>query len=374
MNATARPHLAELTSTRFFAAMAVFIGHLHMFGVPDWVVVLGGGFGVSFFFVLSGFILCYVYRDVFASGVTRADYRRFVVARIARVYPCYVLALLLLTAVYLAVGVKLPANAVTSWLANLFALQTFAPSYETQQHWNAPAWSISTEFMFYALCPLILAAVTRHARDRTTLVGLFLLTIAYAIITQTIALILVLDHGWDRTYWLDLMANRNIVWRLPEFAMGVLAASLLYEGHLGILERARVRNAVLLVSVLAVLALNLAPWPPPDSVKLLIVRQYRWGVAYMIPFTAIITVLAAGPTVVSGFLSTRPMTFLGDISYGVYIYHWIAWAALAAAINAGHDTRPWVAPAIGLTILLSAASHVWFERPVRRWIRARFGK
>jgi peptidoglycan/LPS O-acetylase OafA/YrhL len=371
MNAAAKPHLAELTSTRFFAAMAVVFGHFLPFGIPDWLVTVTGAFGVSFFFVLSGFILCYVYRDVFASGVAAAAYRRFMVARLARVYPCYVLALLLITGLYLALSSPLPPNAVTSWLANLLALQTFAPSYETQQNWNSPAWSISTEIVFYAICPLILAAVSRHARDRTTLVGLVLLTIGYALLAHTVILILVLERGLGQAYWLDLMAARNIVWRLPEFVMGVLAASFLYEGHLPGLARAGVRNAVLVACIVAVFILNLAPWPQWGSTPAVIMREYRVYVGYMIPFTVIITVLAAGPTFLSPLLAKRWMVFLGEISYAIYIYHWIAWAALASAYNSGNDVRPWAAPAIALVVAFSAASYLWYERPMRRWIRAR---
>jgi peptidoglycan/LPS O-acetylase OafA/YrhL len=121
--------------------------------------VVRGGYGVSFFFVLSGFILAYVYWDDFQGGVTRPAYRRYAVARFARIYPAYVLGLLLITFLYdfinwkMARGVRLSAEPVTSWLMNLFALQTFSLSYATQQVWNGPAWSISTEFGFYILCP-----------------------------------------------------------------------------------------------------------------------------------------------------------------------------------------------------------------------------
>jgi peptidoglycan/LPS O-acetylase OafA/YrhL len=371
MSATPRIHLAELTSARFLAAMAVFLSHMHAFGLPQLFVPFTGGFGVDFFFVLSGFILCYVYRDAFAEGIERAVLRRFLVARFARVYPCYALALVLLTALFLALGNTLPENPVTSWMVNLLALQTFAPSYETQQHWNAPSWSISTEFAFYALCPLLLAAIARWARDRTTLVGLTLFAIAFSVIVQTLVLIAVFNLGFDGAYWLDLVANRNIVFRLPEFAMGVLAASLLYGGHLGFLqERARARNALLLLGVIAVLAINITPWPPTDT-GMRIVRQYRWDVAYMIPFTAIIVALAAGPTVASRLLRRPSFVFLGEISYAIYIYHWIAWTSLAALVNRGQDPKPWLLPAIVLVVLFSAASYLWFEKPARRWIRER---
>ena len=113
----AKVQLHELTSARFFAAMAVLLGHFQPYiGLPPWLGWMAGGFGVSFFFVLSGFILTYRYWDDFAAGVAGRPYRRYIVARFARIYPCYALALVLMTALYLAMKAvqckRVPGDAV----------------------------------------------------------------------------------------------------------------------------------------------------------------------------------------------------------------------------------------------------------------------
>jgi peptidoglycan/LPS O-acetylase OafA/YrhL len=377
-----KAHLHELTSTRFFAAMVVFLGHFQDYlALPQWIRWIAGGYGVSFFFVLSGFILTYVYSEHFESGVTSKAYRRYAVARFARIYPSYALALILISIEYLAANqwwrpgmVGFPPDAIASWLANLLALQTFSPSYMTQQMWNAPAWSISTEFAFYVTCPVILAWVAAHCRSRARLLLLFGLVVAYGAAAQGAALLLVFKFGWAQLMVLDVLASRNILWRIPEFLTGVVAARLLYGGHLPWLHSGAFRNGLLVACLALVAVLNAAPWPA-DARDMIVMRQFRLDLAYMIPFAGIILALAGGRTVVSPVLRRPTWVFLGDISYGIYIYHWIPWTILAQAQAGGWSFPPLFAWGVVLaTIAFSAASFMWYERPLRLWLRGALGR
>jgi peptidoglycan/LPS O-acetylase OafA/YrhL len=372
------PDLPELTSARFFAALSVILSHLsyylHLPAGMSWM--LGGG--VSFFFVLSGFILTYRYWEDFAAGVGIRTYRNFFVARVARIYPSHALALVLITLLYLAIArlspgtIPIPGNTVTSWLVNLFALQTFAFSYPTQQNWNGPSWSVSTEMAFYVVCPFILAALARHARGTRALVIVFVGAAAFGAAMQSAMLWLVFKEGWNPDFWLDIVASRNIAWRIPEFLAGVVAARLLYGGHLRILGRRPARDVLFLASLLAVVVLNAAPWPE-DRTAMLIMRQYRLDIGYMLPFAGIVLALGAGPMFLSPLLTRPFLVFLGSASYGIYIYHWIAVVAVSHAVANGVVLPPAaVAAAVVGVILFSAISYVAFERPLRKAIRAAF--
>lgn len=375
------PDLPELTSARFFAALAVMLGHFNAFlQLPDSVWFLLGGYGVSFFFVLSGFILCYRYWDEFAGGVRSRPYRAYFAARVARIYPSYLLALVLITLTYLAIAhfrpaqIAFPPNAVQSWIANLLALQTFAPSYATQQNWNGPAWSISTEFGFYVACPLILALLARRARTTGALAAAFGAAIAYGALMQGALLWAVITHGWDRSFWLDLVGSRNIIWRIPEFVAGAIAARLWRAGRLAWLGRPSARNALLLAGLAAVAALNAAPWPPAESTAMYVMRQFRLDVAYMLPFAAVVLALAAGPTFLSPLLRLRALVFLGNASYGVYIYHWIGVTVVAHALAGGASLGVASIWAIAASVVAFASlSYVAYETPARRFIRAKLG-
>src|SRR5471032_1559875 len=85
--------LRPLTALRFFAAMWVVLYHYwpNLNGEHMPALVAHGYLGVELFFVLSGFILCHVYLDQFASG--RFRYGGFLWARLARVYPLHIAAL-----------------------------------------------------------------------------------------------------------------------------------------------------------------------------------------------------------------------------------------------------------------------------------------
>ena len=127
--ATEQDYLPALTSLRFVAAFAVLVLHYRdLLGpLPAWLLrgIVGGQYGVTFFFILSGFILTYRYNDWFAGGVTDARFWRFQRYRVARIYPIYVLGLLLDTPWHLlerAQAGQLAAAWQTywaSWLINL---------------------------------------------------------------------------------------------------------------------------------------------------------------------------------------------------------------------------------------------------------------
>ena len=87
--------LKALTSMRFFAALMIFLFHLREFNSAPWLYAIAGSMrhGVSFFFVLSGFILTPAYRNQ-----TPLSYRRFLRARFARLYPTVLASTLLLLA------------------------------------------------------------------------------------------------------------------------------------------------------------------------------------------------------------------------------------------------------------------------------------
>jgi peptidoglycan/LPS O-acetylase OafA/YrhL len=116
-------------------------------------VIWQGHLAVDFFFLLSGFILAYTY--VTAEGRLRGTRREFWVARIARIYPVYLLGLLLGLYPNLASGVHL-RGLVFSAGAHIFLIHAWLPSTLA---WNRPSWSLSVGALFYAVLPLILPRV-----------------------------------------------------------------------------------------------------------------------------------------------------------------------------------------------------------------------
>ena len=163
-------YLSNLTPLRGIAALLTAIFHVELvlssFGgvlVPgESSSILGRMYlMVDFFFVLSGFILCYVYAQNFADSVTGQDFRKFTIARFARVYPLHLFSLLL-TALFIFLlkewGVAVSPildteNSVYSFITNLFLLHSMnLHQWFTFTH---ASWSISTEWWMYMLFPFV---------------------------------------------------------------------------------------------------------------------------------------------------------------------------------------------------------------------------
>src|SRR5439155_11201998 len=146
--------LSRLTGLRFYAALLVYLYHV-VWTVPGVNALSGSSLfsnaadiGVSFFCFLSGFILTYNYADVFRDGISAANYTRFVWDRLTKIYPVHVLTLLLV----LPIAIFSP-HLPLDWRAvplHLFLLQCFWPSS------NVPSWSISCEWFFYLLAPVVM--------------------------------------------------------------------------------------------------------------------------------------------------------------------------------------------------------------------------
>lgn len=159
----ARPHLRALTSLRFFAALLVVIHHDIDFIRPhqplgSLQVLQQGSIGVTFFFVLSGFVLAYNYADRLskAGGVSVVE---FLISRVARIMPLHLLMVvaLFLDCVALVAHHGLPGMLAIG--ANATLTHAFVPMISMVL--NTPTWSLSCEMFFYATFPFVLALLVR---------------------------------------------------------------------------------------------------------------------------------------------------------------------------------------------------------------------
>lgn len=321
--------LPTLTGARFLAALGVLWVHYQYAvadSLPAWMNRLGlGTAGVSFFFVLSGFILTYNYSATFKDGISKADLTRYAVARFARIVPVYWLALIFITGCYLTAPLTSFSRTelAVSWVAHFFAIQPYFPQKWVNYPWNAPGWSIGCEIFFYALLPLVIYYLRR---PWTVLICAFVLQlVTSAFITYAFP-----------------------PYRFAEFLIGCCAAYIYMRGRQ-------------------------APWLLPIALVcyLAIEVTHVFGVAIpRIPlqapvFAAAIYALASGFKPLEGRLVE-----LGDASYSLYLLHWGPLLLLMDYYGRGK------AP-ISITILvaitcIAASVFVYrhFEVPMRAAIRS----
>ncbi len=381
-----KQHLRPLTSVRFLAALAVLMLH---FGRVSSVEPHGrfmglaqhGRAGVSFFFILSGFILTFNYREWFRKGVPAAAFKRFAQARFARVYPMHLVVLVAITPVFLWVlsvddvlWVKAAdvhrSHLVPSWIANLLLLQVYVPSITYQKLWNLPAWSVACEAFFYATFPFFVAWVMERFR---TLGGLLWLA-ATCWFVQVVVLLgarfVVFRHhsGGEAYEILDELVYKMPFGRVFEFFIGCCAGEIFLLCRPKILDDRGGRDGLLALGLFGVLGVIAA------TMKHLPLTEVLYWYALYTPFFAlIIVVLGSGPTFLSWLLERPIMILLGEASYSLYMIHWIAILILNHLSDLDHPNAKAKALSIGAAVLCVAVSVLclkWIETPARTFLRS----
>ncbi|CAB3774882.1 acyltransferase family protein [Paraburkholderia humisilvae] len=313
-----RDNLGVLTSLRFIAATGVVIYHSSWyFGYGTHLGrVFSIGLGVSFFFVLSGFVLYYAYPDL-PSGRDRA---RFIAARIARVWPLHA-ATLLLTIAFLpfpwGTGPVDP-TAPPPLLINLFLLQSWVPLPHYFFSFDGDSWSISTEMFFYGMFPILIRSWERTKWAK--LAGTALLAGCCA--------------GWATISHLPYLAGENVrsiealVYifppaRLFEFTLGVFTAWVWGKYRLRFIRFATLMQIVSILLVVFAMLFFIAVSNDAASHRYISKATVKWlyGSGSAPIFAIAIFSMALSNGVVARALSLRPLVLLGEISFALYLIH-----------------------------------------------------
>lgn len=373
------PPLRALTGLRFVAAAYVVLFHVAQplaRGGPAWVrTLLGGGYvAVGLFFVLSGFILVWAYQHHDLSRP--AARRRFWVARLARIYPVYLLGLALALPYFVEMVALRPDWGVAAGLrtaaATLSLTQAWSPTSACQ--WNCPGWSLSAEAFFYLLFPLLVVATARWGTRR--LLAALALLWAAALAAPVAYTLLDPDalggaQAGSQATWLVVL-KFNPLLRLPEFAIGVLVGQLVVRWQRLPATRDRLRR--------------LGPWLSGGAAVTLGVVLATGGRlpfallhnGLLAPAFALLVVgLGAGGGALARLLGSRPLHALGEASYALYILHvpvylWSLHRLPFIELGLPHGW-PGVALYLVLVTLLSVAVRQRVEEPARRWLLRRPG-
>lgn len=360
MPPVARPYLAALTSLRFFAALYVVVYHLWRWdawsvAAPLARVVAAGPVAVTFFFVLSGFVLTWTYED---EGALRGTARAFWRARLARVYPLHLLALVVSVPVVLALWRRAGADpaglvdvAVGGGLS-LLLVQAFHPGYALA--WNPPAWSLSVEALFYALFPSAMPRLAGARRSWATLLVLWGLSLSFSVGYLALSPdgLVVVDHRTHAPFYEALKYHPLV--RLPELLFGVVLARLYAQG----LRLPLTAGLAALTVVIVVSASGLLPYALVHN-------------GLFLPLFGVLLVSFAS---CGGVLSWRPLQRLGEASYALYVLHVpvFYWVAGIGERRTGHkvlDEPPVAVATVLLCVALSLVAHRFVEVPLRRRLR-----
>ncbi len=349
------PKLDSLTGLRFFAAGAIIYLHYQgSFGIPR-IDSAALGQGVSYFFVLSGFVLAFVYPEL-PTARSKLD---FMIARVARIWPAYVIGILL-NALLVGAAWNDP-NYYGRLAINLLMIQTWSPFQDVPGSINGPSWSISTEFGLYIFFMFFIGNF-----ERTWLKKLLLSAVATG---SLVAISLSFNFEWSKAGFLTCsgLVGQFPVGRLFEFTSGMVAALFFRKyrplDRLGFVSATALEIALFIVAVAyAVVAITMMQtWYNA-------VTMYGYFSA-VVPATALIFVLAHQRGAVSKFLAVRPLVVLGELSYSLYLYHVPLWAYFHT--NKALGTPNFNSALLLFICLLSLSYFSWvvIEAPARLYIR-----
>lgn len=294
--------IETLQSLRFIFFVMIFMSHFGYDGRPTFDA--GGDCGVSFFFILSGFVMTLAYGEKAASE--RFSYRRFMVRRMAKLYPLHLLCLL----AFVVINIKsMDAEALVRLLPNLLLIQSWLPSADYYFSGNAVSWFLSDILLCYAVFPFVCRAIRRMTPAA--------LTFTWAAVLMAYSLLLCnVTNAMTNTFIYVFPPVRTV-----DFALGITiwrVAEWTKRHRPDIAENRLAINAAEL-AVFAALAATLAAhpyvnlqirtaclfWPVCAAVILLFVCERQGGV-------------------VAWLLRRKALIWLGNITFPMFMVHQMA--------------------------------------------------
>ncbi|MBI1256438.1 MAG: acyltransferase family protein [Chloroflexi bacterium] len=339
---TKNAYLPGLNTIRAYAAMCIVIAHISIYAHQPFVeslFIINAWNAVTLFFVLSGFLITHkllVEKD--ATGTV--NLRQFYMRRISRIWP---LAYLILGLGILVLPVVQPIDksglvqiGTGDWLAMLL-LSAHVPDAFHQLDYLAPLWSIGVEEWFYALWPAFLKKW-----------AVFAVSIVVIVIYLGIGVFFI-PAALKESEFLKRWQTLYSFMRFDCMAVGALAAWIFhYRPHLRIVVYRM--DKLITVCILLIVALGLQPGA-------------SWDIATASIFALWLLNVATNPRTMWRFLEQPFLSYLGKVSYGIYLWHPMIILASAAVLRTLNIENSFLyyATAILATIAVSHLSYHYFE-------------
>ncbi|WP_276131887.1 acyltransferase family protein [Polluticoccus soli] len=282
--------LDALTTTRGVAALLVVVFHFGCTVFPFNQAehfFRSSNLAVGYFFVLSGFVMYYTYHN------RRNSFRPFMEKRLVRIVPAFYIALAMSAVLIIAEGIGSGPMFLKQMALNLTFTQAFFPGYALTI--NSPGWSLSIEMFFYILFPALIAFANRESRRFLWFVATFF------VLSQVTHLAMVAKYKpeWGTAF-------HEFVYYFPlfhfnQFFVGMVGGYLFFQ-----YKKRGIKYASVWPLVAIVLLVNFMP------------RSVSLHNGLLAPLYMLLVLAVALHN--SSWLRWRPLVFLGEVSYGIYIF------------------------------------------------------
>jgi peptidoglycan/LPS O-acetylase OafA/YrhL len=342
----------QIESLRAVAALSVLVCHVTLVYIvlatksqaflhPTAIerLLYAGGFGVSLFFALTGYLIFRPFVKRFTGAAPRISLQTYAINRALRILPLYF--------VVMAVVLAVENRPLDMWIRFF----TFTENYwsDTAGQVNGPAWSLAVELQFYFLLPLLALGIGRFARRplRAALVVVLALGVASLIARFT----LVNNPDFLNETWRYRIAT-NFIFFVPGMLLALMESRL----------RARpLRLPHLLSSSDLWFVGGVALW------LVVVYKGYDWDFL-IAPASFLVLgacVLDLRPGAAHALLAVRWLALLGIASYSLYLWHFPVLELLTNE-GASPELLPLAALAVPIVIAVAAASYKLIEEPFLR--------
>ncbi len=377
-----KPYLNNLTALRGIAAILVAVLHFHFFLGPvvpyrEASVIDKFYLMVDLFFILSGFIMCYVYEDTFKIGVVKKSYKNFLIARLARIYPLHFLTLIAEILIFIFIVSIGKFDLLTPPNQHLYRLDAIPVQLAFLQTvgiynfdtFNAPAWSLSAEWWAYVLFPFLFILFRKLGYKNWGIV--FLIAVAGWLSIEFLL------SGLEP--FMNMSPNPNKRTLDVNWHYGTLRGIVGFIAGMAIWQVYTRRKFIkLLGNGWTLLTL---------SIMAMLAMHFEWYDTIIVAiFSFVILSSAYGSIRINSLYAFKLFRKLGDWSFSIYIWHMVLVhiifvfflcyrvepiKGLLRPLKA-YNTKLCLVLFLLATCFVGYLSFKYIETPTRRWIRKRF--
>ena len=352
-------HMPGLDGVRAVAVTAVLLFHAN----PTWLP--GGFLGVDVFFTLSGFLISsLLLAELGETG--RLRFGRFYLRRARRLLPALFLVLVATSVLAATVAQDAAARVREDVVAAFFYVTNWWYVLHGQSYWEATGrppllqhlWSLAVEEQFYLLWPVLLFGLWKLGRVRGVRYG----ALAGALLSTALMTWVAVRDGMP-----DLTDASRVYFGTDTHAMtllvGAVLATVWTPSRIARALTGRGQSVVSISGFVALVTLAAIFW----FVGPLSGALYRGGFLVVgLVSAAVVACSAVTGTAFATTLARQPLRWLGERSYGIYLWHWPIFMVLRPGVDLDADGWPVQVLRFALTFAAAELSYRFVEMPVRR--------
>jgi peptidoglycan/LPS O-acetylase OafA/YrhL len=352
-------HISSIDGLRAIAVTAVVLYHLGISWIP------GGFLGVDLFFVISGYVITRLILDSINQS-SALDLRAFYAARLRRIYPGF-LFMVICTIIF--IGVWAP-EAIKRFLADLpYALTGSINWLLVARHQDyfetvgrppllQHTWSLAVELQFYLIWPIILLTVLKYFGKK----NIARIALIIAMVSGTTLFFVSLQLDQSNAQQISHIYFGTDTHSLGLFLGSALAVSWIPQNLSADIEK-RAQDVIDGIGVVGLLGLiSTFLFIDENNASL-----YRIAFPLAGIFGCLVLISLVHPASrFAPIISTAPFRWIGQRSYGIYIWHWVIFQVTRPSVDLSGQTWALYLARVLLVLALADISLRWVEIPFRQ--------